>query len=296
MATIVIGGGTGFIGSALSHALKERGHKLILITRKKGGDSGVWDETFSWEALKRSLLPPCDAVINLAGTPIFARRWSESYKREIFSSRIDTTWLLARAIRQSTAPPKLFISTSAAHYYPTNQARSFVEEDAPGDSFLALIAQKWEEAAHLAENSQTRLATVRIGLPLSREGGLLKRMLPLFRAGLGGPIGKGSQPFPWIHIDDLVQLFLFILSNDAAKGPFNAAAPEATSQRTFAISLASRLHRPACCPLPAPLLKLLLGQRATLLLDGASVVPKHALDLGFIFRYPTLGAALANLL
>jgi uncharacterized protein len=277
---VFIGGGSGFIGSAVAKRLP--GAQLI---SREGGKGRL-----SWEQLLKNGLPPCDVVINLAGANVMAKRWSKKRKRLLYTSRIDTNRMLSEAIAQSENPPALFIHASAVGYYP-GDGRFHTEEDPPGDSFGSKLAADWEAAAALPEGHPTRRVAFRIGLVLG-EGGALAQMLPLFKLGLGGPIGKGNQGFPWIHIDDLTRMIEFIIETGAIAGPINAVAPGCVSQKEFAKSLGKQLGRPTFMPFPATMAKLLLGERAQLLLESPYVKPEVALDSGFQFDYPELEKAL----
>jgi uncharacterized protein len=286
---ILVGGGTGFIGSALSQALSKRGDEVLLLSRQAGPGR------ISWESLKAEGLPPCDAVVNLAGANVFAKRWTESYKREIFSSRIDTACLLARAIRQATTPPRAFVAASAIAYYPCDPQVDFDETGPVGNSFLSLLTAQWERSSELPANCPTARSLLRIGVALGKGGGAISRMLPPFRLGLGGAVGSGKQPFCWIHLRDLVALILFCI-DQRLSGPFNAVAPQLVSATDFARTLGRVLHKPSWLRMPGWAVKLLLGERASLLLESPRVIPKRALEVGFHFQFPELKSALIDVI
>jgi uncharacterized protein (TIGR01777 family) len=288
--TIVVAGGTGFIGSALVAHLQKLGVPVCLLSRhsSRGG--------ISWKELETKGLPACEAVINLAGAPVVAHAWTKHYKNELVTSRIETTRALVKAIVASPHPPKIFINASAVGFYSSQPTVCSTETGPQGEGFLADLCAQWEAAAQLPSDCKTRRVILRIGLVLGREGGALARMIPPFRFGLGGVIGSGSQPFPWIHIEDLISLILFALQSPHVEGVLNATAPECVTNREFTHLLARTLGRPAFLPLPAFLLRILLGERACLFLEGQRVVPERSLALGFHFRYPTLASALADLL
>jgi len=197
--------------------------------------------------------------------------------------------------RGAEQPPDVFINARAVGFYDSQSEAIQTEECPPGDDFLAKLASQWEEASRLQEGSATRHVAMRIGLVLSPEGGALKKMLPIFRWGLGGPIGGGRQGAPWIHMEDLIGLFLFALERPV-RGPLNAVAPECLDQKTFARTLGEVLHRPAILPLPAFVLRMALGEQADLLLKSPWAAPKRPVELGYIFRHPRLKEALLDLL
>jgi uncharacterized protein (TIGR01777 family) len=287
---IIVGGGSGFIGRTLCQALQARGDKVIILSRQSGPDRLTWTD------LKRDGLPPCDGVINLAGSNVMAKRWSESYKRELFASRIDTAQAVATAVRSATNPPALFLNASAIAYYPSSRDQLFDESGPPGADFLSRLTQAWEKASELSGNCPTRRALLRIGVVLGKGGGALQKMLPPFKLGLGGPVGSGNQPFPWIHIDDLVGIMLYILDNETVLGPVNAMAPVRVTMGQFTTALGKAMRKPARLKMPAALLKLLLGERATVLLQSPQAEPKKITAAGYEFRYPILESALPTLL
>lgn len=286
---ILIGGGSGFIGQPLSDFFEGLGHSVHIISRHKHPN------TITWKEIREEGLPPCDLCINLAGAPLLAKRWSRAYKEALRKSRIETTRLLARAIARSPHPPNLFISSSAIGYYPSDLIEPARESSPPGRNFLSQLTVDWEAAAHLPPTSTTRWAIIRIGIVLGKKGGMLQKMLPAFRLGLGGPIGTGEQPISWIHINDLIRLFHFIVEEPRCHGIFNGTSPHWVTQRTFATTLAHHLHRPALLPFPAFLCRL-GGERASLLLEGRAVFPERALEMGFTFEHPYLSETLTDLL
>ncbi|MFI5182109.1 MAG: TIGR01777 family oxidoreductase [Thermoanaerobaculia bacterium] len=272
---IVVTGGTGFIGRALVARLRADGHDVMVPGR--GDTSGV---------------EGAGAIVNLAGEPI-AQRWTDAARHRIEESRTDGTRRLVRAIAAGKARPSVLVSASAVGYYGARGDGELDEEASPGDDFLARLCVRWEDAAGAAESVGVRVVRIRTGLVLGPDGGALAKMLPAYRAFAGGPVGTGRQWMSWIHRDDLVSLFLFVLGNAAVSGVLNGAAPTPVRNRDFARALGLALHRPAVVPAPAAALRLLFGEMATILLDGQRVVPRRALALGFSFRYPDLPSALA---
>ncbi len=238
-----------------------------------------------------------DAVIHLAGGGIADRRWTKKRKEQLFLSRCRDTWLLSQVLCRLYRPPKTMICASAIGFYGNRGDEELTEESGPGTGFLADLCQKWEEATLAIDNRGTRVVHCRFGAVLGTKGGALKKLLTPYRLGLGGKLGSGNQFFSWIAIDDLVGAAYHCLMNDTLSGPVNFVAPQAVRQREFAKLLAKKLGRPAFCRVPAPLLKLILGEMAEeMLLSSQRVVPKKLLALGYRFRYPDLKAALDHLL
>ncbi|MCH4296243.1 TIGR01777 family oxidoreductase [Shewanella sp. 3B26] len=293
---ILLTGATGFIGRQLVASLQ--GHQLSIVSRDTAaarellGDEHDYLRTLD----KLDNLNGYDAVINLAGEPIVGKRWSEAQKKLLCHSRWDITELLAALISQSDNPPSVFISGSAVGFYGAQGVDRLSESSTPHPEFTHMLCANWEQLALDAASEQTRVCVLRTGIVLGKHGGALAKMLPAFKACLGGPIGKGTQGMSWIHIEDMVGLIRFLLANDSCRGIFNATAPNPVSNAVFAHTLGEVLHRPALVPAPAFAMKLLLGEAATLLLDGQFVLPTHAKEAGFGFRYPQLRQALENLL
>jgi uncharacterized protein (TIGR01777 family) len=299
---IAIAGGTGFLGRALARHLVADGHDVVVLTRRAEvgpSSSGVryvtWQptgEVGSWSAG----IDGASVIVNLAGEPIAARRWSATQKRRILASRLSATRSLVAFVRAAAVPPPTFISGSAVGYYGPLDDEIVAEDHPPGSDFLARVAVEWESAANEAATPRTRVVSVRTGLVLERDGGALPRMLPPFRAGVGGPLGSGRQYWPWIHRHDWVALVRWAIRTGSAMGPINATAPNPVTNRDFARALGRALGRPALLPAPAFALRLLLGEMAdALLLSGQRAVPAKAERLGYSFRYARLDEALAAL-
>ncbi len=279
---ILISGGTGFIGRHLAGHLERHGHHVEVISRRP--HVGIdWDE----DSLRRGI-DRCDAVVHLAGAPVMDRRWDDAYKRQIEGSRVEGTARLAELCR---AAERRLVSTSAVGYYGPGEMQRIFDEDAPrGEGFLAEVCGRWEAAL-----GETPAAVVRVGVVLGPDGGALARLWLPFRLGLGGRVGSGDQPFPWIHIQDLVRLYTWLCLNPDRLGPFNGVAPGGCDQRTFVRALARAMGRPAHLPLPAPLLRAILGERACLLLEGQHVRPRRVEEQGFAFEHPAIEEACADL-
>ena len=302
---VVVTGGTGFIGRPLCQKLVGLGHAVTVLTRDPGATRSVLDPRISvtgWEGFRgptdglMAALGDGDVVINLAGAPIAAGRWNAQVKARLRQSREGTTSALVAALSTLRTRPVLLISASAIGYYGPRGDEPLTEESPSGAGFLASLCREWEAAARAAERLDVRVVLPRIGVVLGRHGGALAQMLPAFRMGLGGPVGSGAQWMSWIHLDDLIELLLFLL-NEAVGGPVNATAPHPVTNREFARTLGRTLGRPAWARVPAPVLRLLLGEMAEeLLLTGQRVLPHRAEALGFRFRYPTLPEALHAIL
>ncbi|XP_077626613.1 epimerase family protein SDR39U1 isoform X3 [Crocuta crocuta] len=284
------GGGTGFIGTALTQLLKARGHEVTLVSRKPGPGRITWDE------LAKSGLPGCDAAVNLAGENILnpLRRWNESFQKEVLSSRLETTKILAKAIIKASQPPKAWVLVTGVAYYQPSPTAEY-DEDSPGGDFdfFSNLVTKWEAAARLPGES-TRQVVVRSGVVLGRGGGAIGQMLLPFRLGLGGPIGSGHQFFPWIHIGDLAGILVHALEASHVQGVLNGVAPAPTTTNAeFAKALGAALGRPAFIPLPSMVVQAVFGrERAIMLLEGQKVVPRRTLASGYQYSFPELGVAL----
>lgn len=280
---ILITGGTGFIGNVLTKALIQQGHQLTLLTRRSMADTQA--VTFIQNFANIENLNGFDAVINLAGEPIFDNAWTPAQKQKLTSSRLDITHKLVELIQASDKPPHTLISGSATGFYGDLPfAKSYDEQTACGTGFASQLCRQWEEAALAAESEQTRICLVRTGMVLAEHGGALKRMLPLYRLGLAGKLGSGKQHWAWISLNDEVRAILFLLHHTECRGAFNLVAPQLTTNADFNRTLAQKLKRPACFTAPAFLLRWVLGERSQLLLDNQPLVPKRLIDMGFVFE------------
>ncbi|MGE5346157.1 MAG: TIGR01777 family oxidoreductase [Acidithiobacillales bacterium] len=294
---VVVTGGTGFLGRRLVARLREAGHEVVVLSRGRAPAAlppGIqvvpWPEGASgWEAA----VDGAGAVVNLAGESV-SQRWTAAAKEEIERSRVEGTRRLVKAISAAATKPSVLVNASAVGYYGARGDEELTEDAPPGDDFLAQTCRKWEEAAAEAEVMGVRVVRIRIGLVLAADGGALAKMLPAFRVFAGGPAGRGAQWMSWIHRDDLVELFLFALESAAASGPLNGTAPAPVRNRDFASALGRALRRPALVRAPAPALRLLFGEMATMVLEGQRALPSRPLALGFRFRFPELGEALRD--
>jgi len=293
-------GGTGFVGTYLSHYLAAKGHEVTILTR------GTPPATFAFPGISymqgdptqegpwMAAVPDFDWLINLAGASVF-RRWTKKTKAAIYDSRILTTRNLTKALAAGDRR-QFFCSTSAIGYYGGRGDEELTEDSPPGDDFLAHLAQDWESEALKAQELGVRVVITRFGLVLGRSGGVLGQMAPMYRKFLGGPVGSGQQWFSWIHQEDQARAFLFLQAHPEISGPVNLTSPNPVRNRELAQALGRALHRPALMRAPAFMLRLILGELAGVVLEGQKVLPKILVDAGFQFLYPTIDAALADLL
>jgi uncharacterized protein (TIGR01777 family) len=301
--TIVIAGGTGFLGRALKDALVHDGHDVVILSRAPNPrPQGPRVRTIPWNPDGSvgdwaAVLDQAHAVVNLAGDSIAEGRWTPAKKQRILDSRVLATRSLARGIARAATPPRTFVSGSAVGYYGPLGDEIVTESHGPGADFLADVCQRWEAEALPAAGATTRVALIRTGLVLDKHEGALPRMLLPFSVGAGGPLGSGRQYWPWIHRTDWVDLVRFVIDTAAASGPINATAPHPVTNAEFTKVLGRTLHRPAFLPAPAFALRLALGEMAdALLLSGQRAVPARAEQLGYRFSFRDLDGALRAIL
>lgn len=294
---ILITGGTGLIGSTLVKRWQNH-YKLTILSRTPQNVTARFGDGVTAAASLADVdFNNITAVINLAGEPIVGKRWSKRQKQELCHSRWRCTTSLVDAINRASTPPQVLISGSAIGFYGA-QHTQLISEDFSHyhDDFPHQLCERWEMLAQEAASPQTRVCLLRTGIVLSKSGGALKKMLPPFQLGLGGRIGNGEQYMSWVHIDDIVQIIEFLLLHPTLQGVFNATAPTPVTNAQFSQELAQVLHRPALLPIPAFMLNLLLGEMATLLLDGQRVIPANLIKAGYQFRFKELKPALTDLL
>ncbi len=299
---IVITGGTGLLGKALIERLAPEGHTFTVFTRTPNDRRGLPPQVHmaAWtpnepNALARHLRE-ADAVVNLMGENIAAKRWTKTRKNALRASRVENSLALASALRLAQPRPKVLLQASAVGYYGDRGDAYIDEHTPPGDDFLARLAVAWENSTASVEALGMRRVILRTGVVLSTQGGALPRLLLPIRLGVGGPLGSGKQWMPWIHVADHVEAMIFLIRNAKAEGPFNLTAPQPATNAELVRAIARRLHRPAFLPMPAAALRLLLGEMSTVLLTSQRALPNHLLQAGYTFRFPTLESALDDLL
>jgi len=301
-------GCTGFIGQELIPTLLEAGHQLTIVSRHESkhyankfdkyklewiqidpSKLNSWDNTLLIEALKNN-----QGVINLVGEPITEQRWTSSQLKIIEDTRVNTTRGMIKAMNKSKKIPKVLVNASAIGFYGSSQTNIFKEEDKSGNNFLAGLCKKWEDIAYLKPRS-TKLVIIRIGIVLGLGGGALGKMLPIFKAGIGGPIGDGMQWMSWIHRSDLCRIIKESLVNRKYSGIINAVAPKPVRMKEFSATLGQSLGRPSIIPVPGGVLKLILGDGARVVLEGQKVKSNMLAKIGFKFIYPTHEKAIENI-
>jgi len=296
---IVVAGGTGFIGSNLVKRLAESGHSVVVMSRSNRPSEGNviyarWDGATASDWT--DAVSGADAIINLAGEPIAGKRWSRHQKDKILRSRIEPTRALVSAIELTGRKPDLLLNASAVGYYGSVEAGDVDESVPAGKGFLAETCISWENEASKAAEHGIRVVALRIGLVLSTAGGALPRLMLPFRLFAGGRLGSGSQWMPWIHIDDLVGMIMFILTDKELHGPVNAVSPEPVTMKEFVKVLGMVMRRPSWLPVPSFALRLMLGEMSEMLLNGQRAVPKKISSRGYRFGFSRLEEALNNLL
>lgn len=297
---ILITGGTGFVGTQLTSRLIQDKHEVTILTRSlkgtKGSSPGIsyleGDPTKkgSWqETIKNH-----DAIINLAGASIFSK-WTDEHKKAIRESRVSTTQNIVEGIPSHPSKKITLLSTSAVGYYGFSGDEELVEDSLPGNDFLARIAVEWEGEALKAREKGARVVMTRFGIVLGEKGGALSQMIPLFKKYIGGPIGSGKQWFSWIHIKDLSEAFAFLMKHPEISGPVNVCSPNPVRNKDLARALGKALHKPSFMPAPGFLIKLVLGEFGSVILEGQKVIPKKLLENGFVFQYADIHKALQGI-
>ncbi len=300
---IVISGGTGFIGRTLGRSLVCQGMSVTVLSRNLPHAKAVLDPSIkvvAWDGVTSAAweheIDSATAVINLAGEPIAAGRWTPKRKQLIVDSRVNTTRLLAQAMARRSTTSRILVSASGIGFYGASVDRIFDERNESGSDFFAQLCVAWEEAALAAQASGVRVVCLRTGMVVEKDGGALAKMLPPFRAFVGGPISPGTQWLSWIHREDLIGLIEWSLTNKQVSGPVNAVAPGAVTMKEFCGTLGKVLNRPSWLPVPAFALRLAFGELASVMTTGQRVFPKIALDGGYQFRFPQLEIALRSIL
>ncbi len=286
------------MGRRLLKTLARGGHSLHVLSRHSGTNLPPGVRISVWDPMKGpppgDALSGADAIIHLAGEPV-AQRWNAEVKQRIRDSRVTGTRHLVEGIAKAARKPGVLISASAAGYYGSRGNAPLDETSIAGAGFLAETCVEWEREAFAAQSLGVRVAAIRTGIALDPTGGALGKMLPAFRFGVGGRLGDGSQWVPWVHLDDLVAIYAFALEN-AVSGPLNATSPNPVTNADFTRALATALRRPAIFPVPKIALKVLFGEMGEVLFDSQRVLPRQTQAAGYQFRYPSIDAALKQLL
>jgi uncharacterized protein len=295
---VFITGGSGFVGTNLSLYMLEKGYRVTAVGTSPA-HKVIRHDNFHYIPADttskgdwQDALDSVDAVINLAGRNIF-KRWTDNYKNQIYNSRILTTHNIVEAM--PAGKEIILCSASAAGYYGDRGDDVLKEQAPPGNDFAAKVCMDWEENAFQAESKAIRVATMRFGVVLGKGGGALAKMVPAFKFFAGGPLGKGLQWFPWIHMDDLICAVIFILETPDIKGPVNFCSPNPVRQRDFAGALGRALNRPSLMRAPSFMIRLVMGEMGKSLMGSQRVIPDKLLKYGFTFRYPDINKALYNL-
>lgn len=288
----IISGGTGFIGRRIVKRLEADGHDVFVWSRHASNEILLWNPLESEP--RQESVDGMDAVVHLAGEPV-AQRWNPAVKRRIADSRVLGTRRLVDAIARVAAKPKVLVSASAIGYYGERGDEILTETSGPGRGFLADTCRGWEAEADRAMQFGVRVVKLRIGFVLGKDGGALAQMVPAFKAMVGGKLGSGRQWMPWVHVDDVAELFRHAVETEIS-GVWNATSPNPARNGDFTRELGNTLHRPAIFPIPGLALRIAFGELGQRMLDSARVIPEAALNAGYRFRFPELGPALRDLL
>lgn len=299
MAIILISGGTGLVGKALTKRLLSEGHEVRVLSRNPQSSSQL--KSFYWNVEKNEIdekaFDGVEHIVHLAGSGIADKRWTDARKQDIIDSRVNSMKLITEVVKKKNIQLKSFVGASAIGIYGmTTTEKIFNETDTGKDDFLTQSCTQWENSYQQIQLVSNKNCIIRIGVVLSKDGGALKRLLPLFQFGLGSAVGSGKQYMPWIHINDLVSVFHEALFNSNFSGIYNAVSSEETTNQSFSKQLATSLSKPFFFPnVPAFVLKLVFGEMANVLLEGSRVSNKKLLDTGFQFKYHNLSEALREI-
>lgn len=300
---IVITGATGLIGKKLVTELTNRGDEVIVFSRNAGNAKSIFPKTIEcveWDYLKldewKSKIENSDAVIHLAGINLFSKRWNNDFKKSVIESREVSTRNLVEAIKSCTNKPEVFISASGIGYYGDCGETLLVENSPKGNDFLADVCEVWESESRKVGEYGIRNVQIRTGLVLSTEDGALKQMLPPFKYFIGGPLGKGKQWASWLHIDDIVSIYIYAIDNNKLNGAVNAASPNPVRMKTFAKTLGKVLNRPSFFSVPKFLLKIVVGEAADVVIASQKIDVKKLLNSGYNFKFTDLDKTFKDLL
>ncbi len=296
---VLVTGATGFVGRVIVRQLIDAGDEVVILTRnvaRAALNLGSKCQYIQWP--DTTVMPPLEAfhgvegVVNLMGENLASKKWDEAQKKKIHDSRTVGTAVLIEAISKLDKKPKVLVSASAVGIYGHRNSEDLNESSKLGDDFLATVCKDWEAEANKAKDLGLRVVTIRTGVVIGRNGGALQKMLPIFKLGLGGPIGSGNQYMSWIHVEDVAAMFIEALKNSHIQGPSNATAPYPATNAEFSKLLGKTLKRPACLKAPTFAVKLIAGEMSEMLLEGQKVLPVKFKEQKFRFRYPTLEMAL----
>jgi len=300
---VIITGATGLIGRELVNALHQRGDEITVFTRNTSKAKSLFPQSIKlveWDYNKpeiwQSSLEDANAIIHLAGTNLFAKRWNKKFKEDILNSREISTRNLVTAIKSCKNKPEVFISASAIGFYGNRGDENLTESSSAGNDFLANVCKVWESEAEKVKDLGLRNVRVRTGIVLSPEDGALKQMLLPFKLFIGGPLGNGNQWMSWLHIDDMIQIYLYALDNKEISSAINAVAPNPLRMKEFAKTLGKILKRPSIFPVPKFILRLVVGDAASVVTASQKVSADKLLKAGYKFKFTKLSDALQNLL
>lgn len=305
---VIITGGTGMIGSALSEDLARAGHEIIALSRspdKHRGDVPPGVELAAYDGKSAEgwahLAEGADVIVNLAGESIAGEgfppaRWTAAKKRRILQSRLDVGAAVVDAVRRAASKPRLVIQSSGVDHYGWRGEEVVTESTEPGDTFLARVTIDWERSTEPVEEIGVRRCIIRSGIVLNERSGIFPMLVMPFRFFAGGPLGSGEQYYSWIHIEDEVRAIRFLIENERCSGPYNLVSPRPVKQKTLARVIGGAMGRPSFVPAPAPVLRLMLGEQAGLVLKGQRAIPKRLVDEGFAFKYREPEQAVKDLL
>lgn len=282
------------VGRRMIPHLLAAGHQ-VTVSSRSSDPKGLPPEVKSLQWDTKSPFPhegPFDAVVSVTGASLIGKRWTPDYKAELRRSRVEVNEHLGAWIQTAQPPPKVFVSSNAVGIYGRSPEGQVTEDSPPGDDFLARLCVEWEQQTMAAETDATRVVSMRQGVVLDKKGDAVEKMLPIFKLGLGGPVGNGKQPVPWISSHDLARMFVAAIEDERFQGPVNAVAPAQNTNRDLTKAMADAVNRPAVFPVPPFMLQLLYGEAAQVIIDGQAAVPKRAKDLGFTWDHASLSVAL----
>lgn len=289
---IAVTGASGLIGSALVRSLTADGHEVVRLVRRaaKGADEVCWDPEGQY--VDAAALDGCDAVVNLAGAGVGDHRWTDAYKKTVRDSRVLGTAALAEAVAALDRPPRVWVNGSAIGFYGETGDRAVDEDAPPGDGFLPSLCVEWEEATAPVQEAGVRTVFARTGLVVAREGGAWAKLFPLYKAGLGGRFGDGRQYWSFVALHDEVAAIRHLIDTEGLSGPFNLTAPNPLTNREISAAMGRVMRRPSLFTVPAPALKLVLGEMSGDVLGSQRVLPKRLLESGFTFAFPEIEGAI----